>query len=139
MSNHPVAEVRTDQDILEDLHTLVRTYDPLKISRPFLRFEVHNGYVKVIGHVSSARTEHLFSQEILKVEGVAAVNIDDLFDDETLRFEIGKLLPTGTRIRINHGHVVLTGFKPTDKTVEELMNDVGEMPGVQSVITQFID
>jgi osmotically-inducible protein OsmY len=130
--------VRSDEDILEDLHDLARSYDPLKMSRGYFRYSVVNGVVQLQGHIKSALARRFLNDRIPDIEGVVAVDDSQLYDDDALAVEIGKLLPTGVRVRLSHGAAVLTGVLPGEVSAEELIGSVAELPGVRTVTTGFM-
>jgi osmotically-inducible protein OsmY len=128
---------RTDEDILQDLHQMIRSYKPLIASRPYFRYSVHNNVVKVEGNIKSGFARQIFSESIPDLPGVMAVDDSELYDDEALRLALGKLLPVGVRVRIDHGHVILTGRLAPDIDADALKAMVGEVPGVREVLTDF--
>jgi len=138
MAETPEITVRTDEDILKDVLDHVLDYDPMKVSRSHVDFAVNDGVVTVRGNVNSVRLRYFLRNEVPEVESVVAVEDDQLYDDDTLGLTVGKELPRGVRARVHHGHVVLGGRKPEDVDKEELMNTIGEIPGVVSVSSDFI-
>lgn len=128
---------RTDEDILEDIHRLVRSYKPLILSRGYFQYHVVHGVVMVEGHIKSALARQIFTDSLPDIEGVVAVDASKLYDDETLRYSLGKLLPDGVRVRTDHGVVVLTGHLPADMPVNALIGLVGEVHGVREVKADF--
>lgn len=137
MTEEKVALPRTDLDILEDIHQLIRSYQPLTVSRGFFRYSVQSGVVTVEGHIKSSLSREIFTHKIPLIEGVDAVDVSRLYDDETLRLSLGKLLPMGVRVRIEHGAVALTGRPAADLNVDELVGQIGEVAGVREVTVNF--
>lgn len=127
----------TDEDILESLHSFVRAQDQLRLSRDYFRYVVVDGVVKLIGQVKTPIARRAFRDGVLKIAGVNAVDDTELYDDETIARSVGKVLPAGVRVRLNHGSVALSGSLPTGVSADELMADVGELPGVRLVSANF--
>lgn len=131
--------IRTDEDILEDVHRLIRSYQPLKMAQSHFTCRVRSGVVKVFGHVNSQLNRRLFLHNIPDIEGVMAVDDSELFDDESLRLTVAKLLPMGIRLRVNYGVVSLSGKLPAEAHVDEIKGMIAELPGIKAVVTNLID
>lgn len=134
-----IVYTRTDEDILEDVHRLVRSYQPLKMAQTHFRCHVRSGVVKVTGHINSELNRQLFLHNLPDIEGVMAVDDSELFDDDNLRLTIAKLIPNGVRLRVNYGIVALNGHLPAGTHVDELKGMLAELPGVKAVVTNLID
>ncbi len=128
---------KTDEDILHDLNRLVRSYKPIIMSRGRFQYSVRNGVVTLTGNINTKLNRVLFLDELAQLDGVVALNDTHLYDDDTLRITIGKLLPEGVRVRCDHGAVKLIGRLPQDVSAEELQGRVAEVPGVRAVTTHF--
>lgn len=128
---------RSDEDILGTIHELVRSYQPFYASHRYFHVAIKDGVVILEGHLRSMRARRLLVHQVGQVEDVVAVDDSRLYDDETLRFEIGKLLPEGTRVRISHGAVVLTGSLPQEVALDKLKGRIAEHPGVRDILTDF--
>lgn len=135
-----VEKIRPDEDILEDIREFVRGYDPLKRDREYFEYISENGYVTLIGHTRSTKARRVLVDNVPDIEGVLSVDASQLYDDETLRLDIGKVLPIGTFIRVNYGSVVITGSLPEDVDAGALVENVQAVPGVRPdrVETEFI-
>lgn len=129
--------IPTAEDIVESLHSFVRTHDQLRLSRDYFRYVVVEGVVKLIGHVKTPIVRSAFREGVLKIAGVNAVDDTELYDDETIARSVGKVLPAGVRVRLNHGSVALSGSLPAGALADELMADIGELPGVRLVSANF--
>ncbi len=127
----------TDEDILESLHQLVRSHKPLITSRNHFRFNVQSGVVTIVGNIASHSARRILTDNIPDLPGVVAVDDSALYDDETMRFDLGKLLPSGVRVRINHGQVILSGRLPEDISAEDAKGRVAEVAGVRDVMTTW--
>lgn len=136
-ATHHVPIPRTDEDILEDIHDFTRSYNPLVISRGHFFYNVQGGVVTVWGNIKSRFARQLFSKNLPNIEGVVAIDDSKLYDDETLRLEIGALLPMGVRVRVHHGLVTLTGQLPDDTSTDDLKGHLVTIPGVVAVNTDF--
>jgi hypothetical protein len=136
-ATHSTAIPHTDEDILEDIHNLVRSYKPLITSRGHFYYRVQTGVVTVWGNIKSRSAHQLFAKNLPDVDGVIAVDDSKLYNDETLRLEIGKLLPMGIRTRIHNGLVTLTGQLPADTNADDIKGELVTVPGVIAVNTDF--
>jgi hypothetical protein len=112
MTDETVLVVPTDEDILESLHALVRSNDQIRVSRNDFTYTVVNGVVKLVGNVRTPMVCRIFKDSVLQVAGVRAVDDTELYDDESLLFAVGKVLPFGVRARVNDGAVALYGTLP---------------------------
>jgi hypothetical protein len=134
---HSTVIPHTDEDILEDIHNLVRSYKPLITSRGYFHYRVQTGVVTVWGNIKSRSAHQLFTKNLPDVDGVIAVDDSKLYDDETLRLQIGNLLPMGIRVRIHNGLVTLTGRLPDGMSTDDLKGKLVTVPGVVAVNTDF--
>lgn len=125
--------VTSDEGIAGNIRTLLRSYDPLKASRDTLDFAVMNGVVRFSGYVNNKRSYRVLMDNVPDIPGVVAVDDTHLYDDETLTYEIGEVLPLGLRVRAEGGEVFLMGRVPSDVDVQELILDIAEVPGVARV------
>lgn len=132
MTNETVY-VPTDEDILESLHTLVRSHDQVRLSRSYFTYTVVSGVVKLVGNVKTPIVRRAFKDGVLQLAGVSAVDDTELYDDEAILWAVGKVLPFGIRARLNHGAVALSGALPVGASAEEIVANVGEIPGVRLV------
>lgn len=125
---------RNDADIFDDVQRLARTAFSTRLSRGNFQYAVRNGVVTVKGHLSSRIGYDLFIDNLMTIDGVVAVDDRELFDDETLRLQIGEILPRGMRMRIQHGVVALLGrLDPNSEEVLEALAAIGEMPGIVGI------
>lgn len=137
MSETTPIMIHTDEDILEAIRQLVRGYAPLRASRSYFTVHVLSGVVIVEGNVATGLARHLFLENIAEIPGVVAIDDSKLYDDEALRFQIGKFLPIGVRVRIDHGVVVLTGHLPEGVSLDEVKGKIVETAGVRNLTTDF--
>ncbi|MFP4323462.1 MAG: BON domain-containing protein [Anaerolineales bacterium] len=136
---NPKIITRPDVDIEEDIRHLIRSYDPLKQAQHHVHYTVSDGHVILQGHVRSVQAHRVLIDNVPDIEGVVRVNADGLFDDETVRLEIGQVVPAGVIVRVNYGHVVLTGPQSPDIDPGVLVPKVQAVPGVipEHVTTSF--
>lgn len=66
-----------------------------------------NGNIKVRGNTGSAQIKQVLLDCIQKIRGVANIDMSDLHDDETLRLNIGAILPEGVSMNVQFGVVAL--------------------------------
>ena len=133
----PAAE-RADLDILSDIEHLIAQYPPLVKDRHAIKLDVKNGHVTVTGHVQTPNTRRYFLNTLPKIEGVKSVDAARFYVDESVRLEIGKVLPVGALVaKIQHGVVILTGDLPAGTNADSVVKSVGQLPGVVQVIPDF--
>ena len=130
---------RPAADIEEDIREFIRSYDPLKQAKHHFSYMADdNGKVTLSGHVRSVQAHRVLVDNVPDIEGVTSVHASALFDDETLRLEVGKLLPRGVMAKVNYGHVTLYGMMPEDVSPDGVIRTVKAHPGVHGIDTQFL-
>ena len=99
---------------------------------------VKNGHVTLSGHVQSPTTRRYLVVQIPSVEGVRSVSANILYDDESIRLNVGKESPMGVQLaRVYYGTVILAGNLPEDMSEASLIADVQAVAGVAQVMTAF--
>ena len=124
--------IRPASDIEEDIRELIRSYDPLKQARPFIDFHAKDGKVTLIGHVRSVQARRVFVDNVPDIPGVKKVDGKKLYDDESLRLELGTVLPRGVWVRVNFGAVAISGSLPSGTSAKEIIKAVKGVPGVRA-------
>ena len=138
MTETQPAVERTDLDILSDIEHLIAQYPPLMKDRHAIKLDVKNGHVTVTGHVQTPSTRRYFLNTIPEVEGVQSIDAERFYADESIRLEIGKVLPVGALVaKIQHGVVILAGELPAGINAESVVERVQQLPGVVKVIPSF--
>jgi hypothetical protein len=138
MSETVATTQRTDLDILSDIESLIAQYPPLMKDRHNIDVQVKNGHVTVRGHLLSPNTRRYFLDTLPTIEGVQSINSDALYDDENTRLNIGKILPAGVRLaRMYYGIAILAGKLPDGMTADTAAAQIGQLPGVKSVVHSF--
>ncbi|NWF69957.1 MAG: BON domain-containing protein [Chloroflexi bacterium] len=138
MSESQTVQARPDIDIDSDLHELVKAYPPLQADRHHLHISVSNGQVQVSGHVKSPMTRRFVETRFGSVAGVKNVQLDGLYDDETLRLAAGKLVPPGALVTSDYGTLVLAGVVEAGAR-EALIKQLEGIAGVKRVVAGFRD
>lgn len=128
----------SDADIHEEIHRLIRDNLGTHMSRGYFHVQVLNGVVTLKGNISSTIGYDVFVENLTAIDGVVAVDDDELYSDGQLRRQISNILPRGLRIRVLHGHVALSGRLPQDMDVNEIIGRIAEIRGVQSVNTSTV-
>jgi osmotically-inducible protein OsmY len=129
---------RTADDIYAEIHHLMNLYPPLVNDRHRVTVDVtDDGEVTVKGYVKAAPTADYLLNGITTVESVTAINADELYVDEIIRRDVGKVVPTGVQVRVEYGAAILTGDAPTTVSAEALVKTVALVPGVHRVVTSF--
>jgi hypothetical protein len=139
MSGHHdvVVAPRPDVDIADELHNIYAPYPPLAHDRSRMTVTVTDGVVKASGNVRTAQVREIFAREAAKIDGVQRVDVDELYDDETLRRDAGHVTPFGVLAYPSYGAVVLTGKLPEDANLDEMVAAVAAIAGVRKVIPNF--
>jgi hypothetical protein len=128
---------RADVDIAEDIAGVIRSYPPLRASRPFVNYAVSNGQVTLSGNVRSPQARRYLLDHVPHIPGVASVNADNLRDDEMLLVAIGERIPNGVYANALYGAIILTGMLPQNITPQSLVEAVKAVPGVRFVSGKF--
>jgi osmotically-inducible protein OsmY len=128
---------RTDLDIEADIEHVLAHYPPLTHDRPYLEVTVQNGVVTVNGSTRTGITRRYLVDALRRIPDVARVEANGLFSDDTIRLEVGRLIPPGVIANVMHGTVILTGSLPGEVNAMELIAAVDNVPGVRAVRTQF--
>ncbi|PJF35605.1 MAG: hypothetical protein CUN49_09685 [Candidatus Thermofonsia Clade 1 bacterium] len=131
MANEQTVPQRPDEDIEESIADLIRSYPPLRISRPFFTFASQRGQVKFMGNVRTPQERYLLAARVPHIAGVQSVDLSELYDDEQVRFAVGKVLPYGVYASVHFGAVVLTGRLPEGMSAEALLEQVRAISGVR--------
>lgn len=137
MTDLQTISTRPDMDIHEDVIRIILTYPPLANDRHHIDVAVENGIVTLRGNTMTPINRVYLEEHVAGLPGVHGVHAQHLADDETLRLDIGRLLPAGVIANVRYGAVVLSGTLPADTTVNELGERVVVMPGVNKVVTNF--
>jgi len=131
------SERRPDEDIEEEIGTLIRTYPPLKASRPYFTFQARNGHVKLTGNVLSPQARQVLCDNVPRIQGVKGCDCSELYDDEMVRFAVGQILPPGVVVSVRYGTVALTGQLPDGAKPEVIQAAAAKVPGVRRVGAEF--
>ncbi|MBO9308373.1 MAG: BON domain-containing protein [Chloroflexi bacterium] len=131
MVNEQTVRVRPDEDIEESITDLIRSYPPLRTSRAFFTFASSQGAVKFMGNVRTPQARFLLAERVPHIAGVRSVDVSELYDDEQVRFAVGKVLPPGVYATVHYGAVALTGRLPEGMSVESLLEQVRAVAGVR--------
>jgi osmotically-inducible protein OsmY len=131
MANEQIVQARPDEDIEESIADLIRSYPPLRTSRPFFTFASLQGAVKFMGNVRTPQERFLLAERVPHIAGVRSVDVGELYDDEQVRFAVGKVLPYGVYATVHYGAVALTGRLPEGASAESLLDRVRAVAGVR--------
>jgi osmotically-inducible protein OsmY len=137
MDQEEISVVRHDLDIREDIYRLMSHYPPLNHDRHQIEVEVEDGVVKLRGYARSRPTYRYLLDHIPSIRGVRAVDADELFCDEILRLDLGRLVPYGVIVNLEYGTAILTGRLPEDYSIEKLVKQIAQVRGVHRVVTSL--
>lgn len=132
-----VARTRQDEDILEEVHSLIARYPPLAADRHHLRVSVQGGVALLEGHLKTPITRQFLVERVAALPGVRELSAEALYDDETIRFEVGRRMPDGVLVNPVYGVVVLSGVLPPGLNETDVARLAAGVPGVIKVATDF--
>ena len=124
-------------DIIADIHDIIAHYPPLQSDRHQIRIDVSDGIATLSGYVRSVISHRYFADRVKQVRGVIGVNSQHLYAEETIRLEAGRHIPQGVLANASYGTVILTGEMPSEEELLKAVTEVGQIPGVERVVTQF--
>jgi osmotically-inducible protein OsmY len=130
-------ERRPDVDIEEEIELLIRSFAPLKASRPYFTIRSIEGNVKVEGNVRNPQARRVLLDNIPHIRGVVGCDSSQLFDDEMVRVAVGQLLPPGVVSNVHYGAVALTGKLPEGASADTIAEAIRAIPGVRRVGAEF--
>lgn len=129
---------RSDTSIESDIHRVLHgNYPPLKHDRHRIKAEVVDGVITLTGYVRTQPTFAYLMQQLNQIPGVQAVRATQFFNDEAIRLSVGHVVPMGVQVNVEYGAVILTGKLPEGMTVEDVVKQVGLVPGVHRVLTRL--
>jgi osmotically-inducible protein OsmY len=124
-------------DIEEDVDELVSSFAPLKASRPHFDIRIEDGIVKLEGNVRSPQARLVLLNNIPRIPGVLGMDPSQLYDDETIRFAVGQVLPPGLFASVQFGVVALTGKLPAGVSSDAIVSAIQSIPGVRRVGAEY--
>jgi hypothetical protein len=137
MAETNVLTDRPDIDIEADIRDLIIHYPPAAHDRNRFDVSVNAGNVTLKGYVQSPVTHHYLLENVPSVAGVTAVSADEFCDDETIRIEVGQLVPPGVQVNIDYGRVILTGKLPPGMKEIDVVRQLASVHGIWKIITAF--
>lgn len=132
-----VITARPDLDIAYEIEDVMYQYPPLSHDRHHVQMNVSGGGVVLSGNVKTPITRRYLVEQVQHLDGVVTLNAEGLYDDETMRLEVAKLMPLGIFMRIEFGVVQLTGSAPAGTTADDLAAQIAVVPGVRRVISRL--
>jgi len=129
---------RSDLYIKHDIDHLETSYPPLVNDRHQVEITINEGVITVSGYVKSYPTVEYILSQFPKVEGVTSVNSDDLYVDESIRREAGKVIAPGVSINVEYGSVIISGLLTEGFDSELLVKQVSSVEGVRRIVTSFV-
>jgi hypothetical protein len=82
-------------------------------------------------------TRQYLVERVAGLPGVRGISSEALYDDETIRFEVGSRVPGGVLVNPSYGVVVLSGTLPAGLSEEDAARHAATVPGVIKVVTHF--
>jgi osmotically-inducible protein OsmY len=131
-------EARPDIDILADVETAITQYPPTVNDRHHIQVKVMDGVVELLGYIKTSITRQYLLDNLILIKGVRGVDVSRLYDDETLRRDIGQHIPMGVWANVEYGHVILTGQLPDGVPSSTLAAKISSVAGVRDIRTKFI-
>lgn len=137
MSNSVTIDTRPDIDIVEDVKNIIAHYPPLVTDRRHIEIVSHNGALVISGHVQSPINRRYLADRAQLIDGVVSVDVESLCDEESIRFEVGNVIPEGVISAVRYDAVILSGVLPADTSAASLIERVSAVKGVERVLTSF--
>lgn len=134
----PTVSTIADTDIEAGVHHLMTQYPPLVKDRNAIKVNVKDGVVTLTGHTQTPITRRYFLDKMMPtLAGVKSVNAEGLFDEQSIRMEVARILPIGVQANIRYGTVILSGEVSSDVNTDELIAKVSSLPGVVNVMNDL--
>lgn len=130
-------ERRPDVDIGEDIDELIASFAPLKASRPYFAVRIDGGTVRLEGNVRSPQARLVLLNNVPRIPGVVGMDPSQLYDDDTIRFAVGQVLPPGLFASVQFGVVALTGRLAQGVSADAILSAIQAIPGVRRVGAEF--
>lgn len=130
-------ERRPDVDIEEDIDELIASFAPLKASRPYFDYRIEEGIVKLEGNVRSPQARLVLLNNIPRIPGVLGMEPSQLYDDDSIRFAVGQVMPPGLFASVQFGVVALTGKLPPGVSSDAIISAILAIPGVRRVGAEY--
>jgi hypothetical protein len=127
----------SDIDVHSAVNDLIVRYPPLAHDRAHIHYGVNNGHVVVSGNMKSHFVYDYFLNKLPSVRGVQSVDHSRLYDDDEIRKQVARLIPSGLFINVEYGVVKLTGALSGNITPEELVKRMAVIPGITRIVTAF--
>jgi osmotically-inducible protein OsmY len=125
---------RADYLILDDIRRIIINYPPLANDRHHINYDVKDGVITLSGYVRTQPNVTYLMSQLQQIEGLVGLVTDHLYTDESLRFEIGRVIPFGVQVRVEYGNVILAG-RPVDAVdVQAVLQIVSQVAGVRRVV-----
>lgn len=124
---------RPDVDIEQEIIGIIRSYPPLKVSRPHFEFHAKDGSVTFTGNLRTPQERTVLENAVRRITGVKSADFSQLVDDEMVRFRVGHILPPGVFATVHLGGVALTGHLPEGADAATLIDAVSTTEGVRVV------
>ena len=87
------------------------------------------------GNSGSPQVKRVLLEYIQKSRGVVNVNMSDLYDDESIRLDIGSIVPEGILVNVQFGSVVLISELPDGN--REILQKVRSIAGIRQVVMSY--
>ncbi|MCA9902520.1 MAG: BON domain-containing protein [Anaerolineae bacterium] len=125
---------RPDIDILDAVQLWMTGYPPLVNDRNHIQVRVEAGVVILSGNIKTPITRNYLLSHIKQIAGVQGVDDSALYDDETIRLNVGQVLTNGTIGQVEWGTVILAGKLPEGDVLDALVERIGKIAGVKRVV-----
>ena len=139
-----LAEFLSDDEILRAVKDAIAGDSRLTPDdKSRLDFRVENGIAHAAGNVRVRPARNHIEEVLSRVPGVLAFK-DEIVDDITLETNVALALDragiarlSAVYARSNLGDVTLYGHAPSPRTVEDIVREVGRVPGVRNIIKKI--
>lgn len=137
MAETEARSIRPDVDISNDVHEILVHYPPLNLDRQHVHIHVQGGVVTLSGHVKAPMSSRYLIERAALVPDVVRVDAHGLHNEEEIRLAAGSVVPEGVIVNVRYGTVILNGDLPADAKLDDMVQKVTQIPGVERVITAF--
>jgi len=130
-------KLRPNVDVESDIENVIVHYPPLMNDRHHIHYSVQDGVATLSGHVKTPITRQYLLARVAEIPGVTSTSADQLYDDESIRLDVGRFIPPGMVGTVEYGRVILAGDVPSGTNIEDVMAQISQLPGVDKVIKAY--
>ncbi len=130
-----LSAVRPDIDLINDMQSIIVHYPPTNNDRHHINVNAHNGTIVLSGNTQTPINRKYLNDRGEHIQGALGVDTSQLYDDETIRLDVGRILPPGLIANIYFGNVIIAGELLENVDIPQLVNQIASIPGVRKVLS----